>query len=50
MKKYLDDKFSTMQYASSSCNFKVGAQQTTKTRTAATIKRVDFILALATAL
>ena len=48
--KYLDDKFSTMQYTSSSCNSKVGAQQTTKTRTAATIKRVDFILALATAL
>ena len=50
MNKYLDDKFSTMQYASSSCNSKVGAQQTTKTRTAATTKRVDFILALATAL
>ena len=50
MNKYLDDKFSNMLYTSSSCNTKVGAQQATKTRTAATIKRVDFILALATAL
>ena len=50
MKEYSDDKFSTMLYASSNSNTKVGAQQTTKTRIAATIKRVDFILALATAL
>ena len=39
-----------MLYTSSNSNTKVGAQQTTKTRTAATIKRVDFILALVTTL
>ena len=47
---FLNDRLSNTLYTSSNCNTKIGGLQNTKTTKAAAINRVDFILALATAL
>ena len=47
---FLNDLLSNTLYTSSNCNTKIGAHQNTKTTTAATIDRLNFILASATAL
>ena len=47
---FLNDLLSNTLYTSSNCNTKIGAQQNTKTTKAATIDRLNFILASATAL
>ena len=47
---FLNDRLSNTLYTSSNCNTKIGAQQNQKNTTAATIDRLNFILALATAL
>ena len=47
---FLNDRLSNTLYTSSNCNTKIGAQQNKKNTTAATIDRLNFILALATAL
>ena len=48
--EFLNDRLSNTLYTSSNCNTKIGAQQNTKTTKAATINRLNFILASATAL